>query len=177
MSPIRACALPEEALLSKYARAGAYTDCYTTETARPVSHAAYVEAFYAGPLFKVERFMLALLLSKPSTDAEARELAAGNLDTFAAWRVEERTADQLLMCDFLGYTRSWLMIGPPSRDGAASTRLYFGTAVVPARDKVSGQATWGFAFKALLGFHRLYSRALLYAARSRLTRIASTQQS
>jgi len=173
-TPIRACTLPEEALLSKYTRAGAYTDCYTTEIARPVSHAAYVEAFYTGPLFKVERFLLALLLSKPSTDAQARDLASGALNKFAAWRVEARCADQLLMCDFLGQTRSWLMIGPPG-DSASGTRLYFGTAVVPARDKVSGQATFSFAFKALLGFHRLYSRGLLYTARSRLARIASPE--
>ena len=176
MSPIRACALPDKALLSKYARAGAYTDCYTAETARPVSHAAYVEAFYTCGLFKVERFLLAWLVFKPSTDAQARELAAGASGAFAAWRVEERSANQLLVCDFLGRTRSWLMIGPPG-NGAAGTRLYFGTAVMPVRDTVSGQTRMGFAFKSLVGFHRLYSRALLYAARSRLARIAGAGQS
>ena len=177
MSSIRPCALPEEALLSKYARAGAYTDCYTAEIAGPVSHAAYVEAFYTCRLFKVERFFLTWLVFKPSTDAQARELASGASSTFAAWRVEERSANQLLVCDFLSQTRSWLMIGPPSNGGAGYTRLYFGTAVIPVRDKVSGQSRMSFAFRSLLPFHRLYSRALLYAARSRLTRIASTQQS
>ncbi len=177
MSSIRACVLPEEALLSKYARAGAYTDCYTAEIARPVSHAAYVEAFYTCRLFKFERFLLTWLVFKPSTDAQARELASGASDSFAAWRVEERSANQLLVCDFLGRTRSWFMIGPPSTGGTARTRLYFGTAVMPVRDKVSGQARMGFAFKSLLAFHKLYSRGLLYAARSRLTRIASTGQS
>ena len=51
------------------------------------------------------------------------------------------------------------MIGPPVNGDAAVTRLYFGTAVVPARDKVSRQATWTFTFKALLGLHKLYARA------------------
>ena len=106
-------------------------------------------------------------MRKPSTDAQARALASGASSTFAAWRVEARTANQLLVCDFLGYTRSWLMIGPPG-DGA--TRLYFGTAVVPARDTVSGQASWTFSFRALLPFHRLYARALLHAACARLER-------
>jgi hypothetical protein len=177
MSSIRACTLPEEALLSKYARAGAYTDCYTTEIAKPVSHAAYVEAFYTCTLFRLERFLLTWLVFKPSTDAQARDLASGVSGTFAAWRVEERSANQLLMCDFLGQTRSWFMIGPPGDGGAVFTRLYFGTAVMPVRDKVSGQARMGLAFKSLVAFHRLYSRALLSAARSRLTRIASTERS
>src|ERR1700761_7489234 len=169
MLSIRVCPLPEEALLTRYALAGAYTDCFTTEIARPVSQAAYVEAFYTSALFKLERFLLTWVMSKPSTDAQARDLASGASDTFAAWRVEARSANQLLVCDFLGYTRSWLMIAPRD-EGAAFTRLYFGTAVVPAHDKVSGQATWTFAFKALLGFHKLYARALLWAARSRLER-------
>ena len=153
MPSIRACPLPEDALLSKYAQAGAYTDCLTTEICRPVSHAAYIEAFYTSRIFKLERLLLAWLMHKPSTDAQARALA-----------------DQLLICDFLGYTRSWLMIAPPGDGGAAGTRLYFGTAVVPARDTVSGQATWTFSFRMLLPFHKLYARTLLYAARLRLER-------
>ena len=165
MSSIRACPLPEGALLLKYAQAGAYTDCFTTDMARPAAHAAYVEAFYTSGVFKLERFLLAWLLSKPSTDEQARDLASGAADSFAAWRVEARSPNQLLVCDFLGYTRSWLMSDQPDNGGA---RLYFGTAVVPASKRVSGQATWTFSFKALLGFHKLYSCALLRAARWRL---------
>jgi hypothetical protein len=176
MSSIRACPLPESALLSKYAQAGAYTDCYTAEIAGPVSHAAFVEAFYTCWLFRLERLVLALLVHKPSTDAQARALASGASSTFAAWRVEARTVDQLLVCDFMNRTRSWFMIGPAGEGGAGSTRLYFGTAVVPVIGKVSGQATMGVAFKALVGFHRLYSRALLSAARARLVRIAGIGQ-
>lgn len=176
MSLIQPCALPEEALLTKYARGGAYTDCYAAEVARAVSHAEFVEAFYTGPLFKMERRLLAWFASRPSTDAQAKELAAGAAGTFAAWRVEERSANQLLMCDFTGRTRSWLMVAPAGTGSSPRTRLYFGSAVVPVIDTQSGQAMLGFSFKALLGFHRLYSRALLSAARSRLTRSASTDK-
>ncbi len=176
MPAIRACAPPDEALISKYARAGAYTDCYTAEIAGPVSHAAFVEAFYTSPLFRLERFLLTWLVSKPSTDAQARALANGASERFAAWRVEARSADQLLVCDFLSQTRSWLMIGPPDGGGTAGTRLYFGTVVVPIRDKVTGQSRMSLPFKVLLPFHRLYARALLNAARSRLTRIAVAGQ-
>jgi hypothetical protein len=168
MSPVRPCPLPENSLLAQYAQAGAYADCYMADIAGPVSQAAYVEALYTSRLFKLERLLLALLLRKPSTDAQARAIAAGAANTFAAWRVEARSADQLLMRDFIGRTRTWLMTGPAGDGGAGSTRLYFGSAVVQVVDKVSGKAAMGFAFRALLGFHRVYSRALLSAARARL---------
>lgn len=170
MPSVQACALPEGALLSRYARDGAYTDCYRAVLAGSVSHAQYVEAFYTGALFKLERRLLAWFAASPSTDAQARELAAGELGRFAAWRVEERTTNQLLMCDLSGRTRSWLMVAAAGGGASASTHLYFGSAVVPVLDKASGQAGMGIAFKALLGFHKLYSRALLRAAHSRLAR-------
>lgn len=110
MPSIHRCELPHGALLEKYQSRGAYADCYVTEIARPVSQAEYVQAFYTSPLFKVERLLLAWLVSKPSTDAQASQLASGTLDSFAAWSVEERREDQLLMCDFQGRTRSWLMV-------------------------------------------------------------------
>ena len=175
MSPIQPYALPEHALLGRYAH-GAYTDCYAAEVPTSVSHAEYVEAFYTTAVFKLERLLLAWFVSKPSSDAQARQLAAGELNTFAAWGVEERSVNQLLMSDFKGRTRSWLMVAPVQSGGAATTRLYFGSAVVPIVNKASGQARLGFAFRALLGFHKLYSRVLLRAACSRLARSRLTQQ-
>jgi len=168
--------VPQHALLGRYAHGGAYTDCYFTEVAGSVSHAEYVEAFYTTAVFRLERALLAWLVSKPSSDAQARQLAAGELNAFAAWRVEERSVDQLLMCDFKGHTRSWLMVAPVQSAGAPTTRLYFGSAVVPIVDKASGQERLGFVFRALLGFHKLYSRVLLRAACSRLERSRDTRQ-
>lgn len=163
---IRRADLPPGALLATYRESGAYTDCYVTALARPVSLAAYVDAFYTTPLFRLERRILAAFARRPSTDFQARQLAIGQLEAFAAWRVEARCADQILLCDMTGRTRSWLMVAA-EHDGA--TRLYFGSAVVPVADPASAERRMGFVFRALLGFHKLYSRALLRAARRRLT--------
>ena len=165
MPSVQPCPLPPQALLAKYAETG-YVDCYTANVPRSVSHAEYIEAFYTGRLFKLERVLLSLLLSKPSTDIQARQLATGEAGDFAAWRVEGRTTDQLLMCDIGGRTRSWLMVAPASLP--AQTQLYFGSAVVPLVNRATGRPGMGFMFKALLGFHKVYSRALLGSARSRL---------
>lgn len=167
---IAKCELPPGALLRRYLRGGAYTDCYVAEIGRPVTHAEYVTAFYTTALFKLERLILAWLVARPSTDAQAAALAAGTLDAFAAWTVEARADDQLLLSDFRDRTRSWLMVEGAGFNGEPGTRLYFGSAVVPVTDRKSGQATLGTSFRALLGFHKLYSRALLLSAGSRLMR-------
>jgi hypothetical protein len=110
--------------------------------------------------------LLRLLASRPSTDAEARALARGERDGFAAWTVEARAPDQVLLCDFTGRTRSWLMVSPSSEP--AGTRLYFGSVVVPERDAGTGETRMPAIHNRLMAFHRLYSRALLGAAARRL---------
>ena len=158
------CALPPGSLLDHYVRAGAYVDCYSAGIVAPVSLAQYIEAFYTTPVFGAERSILKWFASRPSTDAEASSLAAGEIDSFAAWRVEGRDANQLLLADYSGRTRSWLMVAPV----ATATQLYFGSAVVPRVDAATGRRSMGPVFGALLGFHKLYSRILLSAARRRL---------
>jgi hypothetical protein len=161
---VRPCELPAEALLQRYRASGAYADCYCIDVAHAVSHADYVHAFYTTAVFKLERLLLRLFAARPSTDAQAAALARGETDVFAAWSVEGRAPNQLLLCDFARRTRSWLMVAPlPS-----GTRLYFGSAVVPVRDRRSGALRMGLGFSALLGFHKMYSRVLLSAARARL---------
>jgi hypothetical protein len=159
---IQACDLPERALLQRYREQGAYTDCFVVEMPRPVRHAEFVNAFYTTSVFKLERLLLAWFLSRPSSDEDARQLADGKREDFSAWTVEARDADQILMCDMHGRTRSWLMVAPA--DDGASTKLYFGSAVVPVPKGPSGQPKMGAAFHALLGFHRIYSRVLLRSA-------------
>ena len=144
-------ALPATALLQKYVQSGAYTDCYSTTMPTDVSLADFVTAFYTSWLFKLERVILRVAVSKPSTDEQAGSLVRGERDRFAAWYVEDRAEDQLLMCDFRDQTRSWFMVAPG--------RIYFGSAVVPVQKN---------SYRLLLSFHRLYSRALLAAAKSRL---------
>src|SRR5450631_449653 len=112
MTSIQACELPDDALLRRYLSRGAYADCYVTELARPVCHAEYVEAFYTTAVFRLERLLLSWFVARPSTDAQAGELATGKLASFAAWSVEAREPNQLLLSDFRGHTRSLLMSAP-----------------------------------------------------------------
>lgn len=170
MINIQSCPLPADALLNLYSDSGAYADCYVTDVTRTVSHAEYVEAFYTTAVFKLERLILKWFVARPSTDDEVRQLAAGNRNTFAAWTVEARAADQLLLGDFSGRTKSWLMVATLPGAESSGTQLYFGSAVVPARKSGRGRAGLGLVFTALLGFHKLYSRILLWSAAARISR-------
>jgi hypothetical protein len=161
----KACALPADSVLAAYAGSSAYTDCYVGVLPRAVAQSEYVEAFYTTPVFKIERWLIARFLSRPSTDAQIRQLANGELRAFAAWTVEQRKPDQLMLA--AGPTRSWLMASASNEHGGATT-LYFGSAVLPGRSRSSGKSTMGWWFRALLGFHKLYSRVLLRAALTKL---------
>lgn len=165
MTQARACELPAGALLRRYAEEGAYADAYRLDVDASVTLTDYIEAFYTTPVFKVERLLLGWFASRPSTDGQARLLAWAQRAEFAAWHVEARVANQILLRDMANRTRSWLMCEP---DGAGRTRLYFGSAVVPVVDKRSGKRRMGAIFHALLGFHRLYSRVLLRSAGARV---------
>lgn len=132
--------------------------------------ADFVFAFYSTPLFKLERVILRWLAGKPSTDQDARDLADGKKDAFAAWTVEDRSASQLLLSDFRGRTRSWLMVASAAPEGAPVMRLFFGSAVVPVQNRRTGRSKQGAIFRLALPLHKLYSRALLRSARSRLTK-------
>ena len=165
MLSIEKCSVPPNSLLAKYSSDGSYADCYATEIPRQVSFPEFIFAFYTTLIFKLERFILKWLASKPSTDVQARQLAEGGIENFAAWHVENRRENEILMCDFHGRTRSWLMVtsasGASTTDGAR-TCLYFGSAVVPVRNPKTGELSLGFGFQALLGFHKAYSVLLLF---------------
>jgi len=155
--------IPAHTLIDKLSANGAYADCYSTEIAGQIPFPQLIIAFYTTPLFKMERLILKLFVRKPSTDADVRQLADNAADKFAAWTVEARADNEMLMCDFLGRTRSWLMVMPIDD---SRTRLYFGSAV-GARP---GSNSPGFVFRALLGFHQLYSVLLLYSAKRKIIR-------
>lgn len=162
MISIQNIPVPTDTLLGNYSSVtGAFTDCYMTGIARTVSFPEFVFAFYTTPLIKLERLIL-LTVSKPSSDTQARQLADGKIEKFAAWTVEARTENELLMCDYLSRTRSWFM----AKSDGAKTQLYFGSAVVPK----TGATSLDLGFRTLLGFHRIYSVLLLRSARSRLNR-------
>ncbi len=162
MSSTQPVALPDHSLLKKYGQDGGYADCYVTRFPGSVSQANYVEAFYTSGLFRIERTMLGVFAGRPATDQDAVALATGNSSVFSAWNVEARTLEQLLLRDYTGHTRSWLM-ATASPDGK-HTDLYFGSAVIARISSGSSRPRMGFVFHALLGFHRVYSRLLLRAA-------------
>ena len=168
---IRTCELPEQSLLRRYRRADCHTDCYTTLLPGCRSQAEFVEAFYCTPLFRLERWILAHAVKRPSTDEQARTLGAGLATGFAAWKVEEQTDDQLLMCDYLQRTRSWLMSVCESGSAGDRTRLYFGSAVVHPQQVGTANPKASWPFRLLLPVHKLYSVALLWSARSRLEKV------
>jgi hypothetical protein len=126
----------------------------------------FLQAFYTTRLFRAERLVLRLA-GFPSDDPQALALATCQTDRFAAWRVEARVADQVLLADVTGHTRSWLMVAPRP-DGLPGTRLMFGSAVL-----AGSRQTLGPLFTALLVPHRVYSRLLLAAAARKLARQAT----
>lgn len=157
--------LPDAALLRRFAAQGEYTDCFATPISIQSSLPVFVEAFYTTWLFRTERAILKWLLSLPSTDDEARQVADGTRDTFAAWNVEDRSKNQLLLIDVHKRTGSWFMVETLATGG----RLLFGSVVFRTEESPAGR-NMRWTYRSLLGFHRLYSRALLSAARSRLLR-------
>ena len=169
MTQIHTSDLPSNALLEKYKQAGAFVDCYYINMNKQVTLAEYIHAFYTTPIFKIERTILSIFARRPSSDSQAKELSLGNSDTFSIWSVEQRLENQILLCEFTGNTRSWLMVATSKTD-ASNTRLYFGSTVIP-KESDDGKKTFGVLFHLLGGFHRLYSRALLKAAAKKVTEI------
>lgn len=171
MNEIQAGALPERAFLRKYAQEkGAFTDCYFVDLPGEVSQQDYISAFYRSRVFRAERVLLGLLARRPASDADAERLGRGDTSRFSVWDVEARAADQLLLREFTGATRSWLMSETLASASGPVTRLYFGSAAIPCRASASGEPKFGRVFHALMGFHRSYSRALLGSARAVLLR-------
>jgi hypothetical protein len=159
MPNIQKCAVPPDSLLAAYSSNG-YVDSYRTEFNGHVSLAKFIASFYTTSLFKLERFILKHVARKPSTDTQVQDLADGKANQLAAWTVEKRNDHEILMCDMLGRTRSWLMV----QHANENTTLYFGSAVVPGENK-SGKSSLGFIFTSLLGFHKIYSVLLLSFAK------------
>lgn len=160
---VRRAPLPEDSLLARHARPGDHTDCYTADVPGEVSLADYVEAFYCSRGFLPERFALALI-GRGATSADARALARGDADRFAAWHELARGECEVLLLDFLGRTCSWLAVKPL----ATGTRLCFGTGIVRRDGDRPRARAENAAFRALLPFHAGYSRVLLGAAARRL---------
>jgi hypothetical protein len=159
----KSCEVPTGTMLDQCRSANAYVDCYSIESKASVHLAEYIEAFYTSPVFKLERSILAVAAGKPASDQDARALAKDETRQFSIWKVESRHLSEILLST--GRTRSWLMVGPSLKPSHPGSNLLFGSAVFPGPSPNSGI---GLPFQALLGFHKLYSKALLASAASRL---------
>jgi hypothetical protein len=158
MTPIAQTQPPPDRLIAPYARRdGHYADAFRADVPGAHDLAAFLGAFYATPLFRAERAVLSLAGVGGSDDA-LLALAAGATETFAAWTVEARRPDEILLADVSGRTRSWLAVSPV----AGGTRLWFGSVIVPVMR--GGRPPLGPVFTLLTRPHRAYSRALLAAA-------------
>ena len=154
-SPITERALPPGTLLERYCGKGAYVDCLECQVPQVVNLALLIGAFYNSRAFRPERWAIGALLGLRATNADVAMLAAGETERFSAWTVEARTGSQIVMCDYQGRTRSWLMVAP----NGPGTVVRFGSAVL-AQPKGYER----FLFKALTGFHSFYARRLLTSA-------------
>ena len=173
MFRVEPCELPQDALLRRYSSSHdgvrSYTDCFSLRIDQAVDLQQFVLAFYTTPLFRVERLVLATI-GRSSSDEQALKLSQGAADSFAAWSVEAREETQLLMCDFRGRTRSWFMVNEDTAGSNQATQLFFGSAVVSASRGDARKSEMSPVFRMLLGFHKLYSKALLSSAGTRLAR-------
>lgn len=151
-----------------YLLSGNYTDCFSVNMNGDVRLAYFINAFYTSKLFKLERILLKWLFDKPSTDEQVEQLAMGTVQKFSAWKVEKRTVDQLLLCDYQGRTRSWLMTEVYRVNDKPETRLYFGSAVIANSDLESSNFLWRIGTSLLFQFHIFYSQLLLAAAKYQL---------
>jgi len=173
MLSIEKCAVLPNSLLASYFENG-YADSYRTELSGHISLEDFVFGFYTTALFKLERFILTWIVLKPSNDMQAKELTENKTNKFAAWTVENRTENELLMCDMLERTRSWFMINHTGTKENPRTQLFFGTGIAPATKGKIGKSSIGVFFIALLPFHKIYSILLLYSAKTRIVQKLAT---
>ena len=172
MLSIEKCSVLSNSLLASY-KGNGYTDSYRTELPGHISLEDFVFSFYTTALFKLERFILTWSVLKPSNDMQAKELAKGKTNKFAAWTVENRKENELLMCDMLGRTRSWFMVNHLGAKENSRTQLYFGTGIAPVTKGKTGKSSIGLFLIALLPFHKIYSVLLLYFAKRQVSRITA----
>jgi len=163
--------VPDYTLLAPLRHAGCYADCFTLTLPFAVTKEEFIESFYTTTLFKSERLVLFLFAGKKSTDKDAQNLAQGTGNSFAVWRVDQRTADELLLSEPIGGTSSWFMTRLENVASDTVTRLFFGSAIRPKRAPTAGETPqFSSVFTGLRPLHNLYSRKLLEAAAVSLLR-------
>jgi len=155
-------AVPIGGLLNAYAgQPGNYTDCFTLDIPKMVTLREFILVFFNTPVFRLERLLLGLFASRPSVREDVIDLASGASDTLAAWKVESRNKNQMLLAVGGGPIRTWLMVEQHPYNSGTS-RLYFGSAVLAVEQGPNAKLKIGKMFRLMLGFHNFYSRLLLW---------------
>ena len=139
-----------------------YADAFTARARPGIDLREFLAVFYRTLPIRAERQVLRLA-GHGSNDEDVTRLTNDDADRFAMWSVESRRADEILLSDLSGRTKSWLKVEPV--EGA--TQLWFGSILVPFQQKNGGFGIGGLA-TALIGPHRFYSRVLLRSAAKRL---------
>jgi len=142
--------LPADSLLARLRGPECYRDAFCAEVPGRVTLAAFIAAFYGSGAFLPERLALHAI-GRSGGRAEAAALAEARAGRFAAWTVEAREADQILLRDFRDFTCSWLQAEPRGQ----TTRLWFGSGLRHPERTVA---------RALVPVHRWYARKLLAGA-------------
>lgn len=162
--------IPDKALIETYARIkGGHTDCYYVDVPRYVTLSEFIQTFFSSPVFRLERLLLNMSPTGRSTDQDIANLASGTGNTMAVWKVDAREENQLIMSAGNGPIRTWLKVDTDYPE-TGKTRLFFGSALAPTRNKNGEQRKLSWVFKVSLGFHGFYSQLLLSLAARRLTR-------
>ena len=128
---VKPSSVPESGLLNAYADIpGCYTDCFSAEISGTVQLPELIHSFFTTPVFRLERMILAVFASSPTTDLEVANLACGDGNTLALWKVETREKNQLIMAVGNGPLRTWLMVSPDKAKKDTS-RIFLGSALLP----------------------------------------------
>ena len=159
MTRITAPPLPPQSLLARIRGPECYRDAFRASVAGEVSLGELVTAFFSSRAFLAERMALHLI-GRGADHADIAALAAGRTERFAAWQMEAREENELLMHDFLDQTCCWLAVshgagGPLPEPRPGTTDIWFGTAVREFEGPIVSR---------LRGAHRWYARKLLGAA-------------
>jgi hypothetical protein len=170
MTQVTASELPPESLLARLRGPECYRDAFRASVAGDVSLGELITAFFSSRVFLTERMALHLI-GRGAGHRDIAALAAGRTERFAAWEVEAREENELLMHDFLDKTCCWLAVSSRREDAALDAPLpvpetgrayiWFGTAVREFEGPIVSR---------LRDAHRWYARLLLEAAARRLAR-------
>lgn len=156
--------VPKNTLLKTYeAMEGSEADCFQVDVEGRPDIQRFIRIFFDTWVFRLERRVLSLMGVDYATTDDVIALAKGRQSSLAAWTTLERNANEIILAFDKPTGRTWLQVST-SDEGAETTRLSFGSALLPKRHSSKSKPAIGKLLKASLPIHRLYARILLAAA-------------